>query len=241
MCQRVACLVAVNGDFAAVGTEQPIGAMVADGELVFVVDSDKNATTGSNGWDYLLLLTGAKQWNLLVWNGTEWAEAPANTVKAYFYDDALLIALDRSELGNTASFDFFVESNLYSGDQVVATDTAPDGDAIWSYATVRKALGLAASPVVAVTKGGARQGKAFVAGYAFARTDSPEPATGAKSTCVATLAGKRVAARVGSSAEAAACTVALPKTSKGKLLKLTLKTTYAGKSVTKSYSTKVKA
>src|SRR5688572_13783515 len=34
MCQRVGCLVAVNGDFAAMGTEQPIGAMVADGELV---------------------------------------------------------------------------------------------------------------------------------------------------------------------------------------------------------------
>ena len=34
MCRRVRCLVAVNGDFAAPGTEQPIGAMVADGELV---------------------------------------------------------------------------------------------------------------------------------------------------------------------------------------------------------------
>lgn len=33
----------------------------------------------------------------------------------------------------------------------------------------------------------------------------------------------------------------LPKKSTGKLLKLTLRTTYAGKSVTRSYSTKVKA
>jgi hypothetical protein len=216
-------------------------AMAADGEIVFVVDSDKNAETGRNGWDYLVVLTGAKQWNLLSWNGTEWAEATANTVKAYFYDDVVLLALDRSELGNTAAFDFFVESNQYAGEQVLATDTAPDGDGVWSYATVRKTLGLAASPVVAVTKGGARQGKAFVAGYAFARTDSPEPAAGAKTTCAATVAGKRIAARVGNAAQAAACTVTLPKASKGKLLKLTLKTTYAGKVVTKSYSTKVKA
>jgi hypothetical protein len=95
--------------------------------------------------------------------------------------------------------------------------------------------------MVGVTKGGARAGKAFAAGYVYGRLDSPEPASGARTTCVATLAGKRVAARVSTSAEAAACRVSLPKAARGKVLKLTLTTTLKGRSVRKSYATRVKA
>jgi hypothetical protein len=57
---------------------------------------------------------------------------------------------------------------------------------------------------------------------------------------VATVAGKKIAARVASDAETAACRVTVPKTAKGKLLKLTLTTTLNGKTVKKSYSTKVR-
>lgn len=215
-------------------------AMAADGEIVFVVDMDKNAETGSGGWDYLIVLNGKKQWNLLRWDGTQWVEAPAATAKPYFYDDVVLFGIDRSELGNTALFDFFVEANKYTGDQVVATDTVPDGDAVWSYATVAKTFGLIASPIVAVTKGGARVGKPFHVGYIAARTDSPEPIVGPKSTCVATVGTKRIPARVAQDGDVAACRVTVPKTAKGKLLKLTLATTAGGKTVRKSYSTKVR-
>jgi len=34
MCARVSCVVAVNGDFAGIGTDEPVGAMVVDGEIV---------------------------------------------------------------------------------------------------------------------------------------------------------------------------------------------------------------
>ena len=72
----------------------------------------------------------------------------------------------------------------------------------------------------------------------FGRADSPEPATGAETPCAVRLGGKRLAARVQSDAEAAACRVAVPTTSKGKVLKVTLTTTLNGKT---SYATKVKA
>ena len=215
-------------------------AMAADSEVVFIVDSDKNGDTGANGWDYLAVLNGEKQWALLSWNGTEWVETPSTTVKAYFFDDVVLFAVDRSELGNTASFDFYVESNKYAGDQVLGTDSAPDGEAIWSYATVRKTFGLVSTPIAAGTKGGAKVGKPFVVGYLYGRSDSPEPAAGARTTCAATLVKKKLAARVTSDAEAATCRVVVPKKSKGKLLKLTLTTTLNGKSVKKSFSTKVR-
>lgn len=216
-------------------------AMAADSEILFVVDTDKNFETGSDGWDYLILLDGNKQWNLFSWNGTEWVEAPSTTVKAYFLDDVVFFGVDRAELGNTAMFDFFVESNKYAADQVIATDTVPDGEAIWSYATVTKTFGLVASSIVGVTKGGAQAGKAFVAGYAVSRTDSPEPMISAKTTCAATVGVKRIAARVAQDGDIAVCRVTVPKlASKGKLLKVTLTTTSGGKTVKKSYSTKIR-
>ena len=161
-------------------------AMEADGEVGFIVDSDKNRETGDGGWDYWAVVNGAKQWNLYRWDGAAWVESPSTTVKVFVFDDVLYFGVDRAELGNTASFDFFVDASKFAGDQVVATDAAPDGEAFWSYATVTKAYGLVASPIVAVTKGGARAGKPFVAGYLFGRTDSPEPTVGPKSTCAAT-------------------------------------------------------
>ena len=117
-------------------------AMEADGEIGFVVDSDKNAETGDGGWDYWLVVTGDKKWNLLRWDGTAWVESPSTTAKVFVFDDVVYFGIDRAELGNTASFDFFVDASKYAGEQVVASDGAPDGDACWSYATVTKTYGL---------------------------------------------------------------------------------------------------
>ena len=218
--------------------------MEADGEIDFIIDSDKNGTTGGNGWEYLIALAG-KEAKLFRWDGTQWVESPSTTAKVDFFEGEVYFGIDRSELGNTASFDFYVDASKYAGDQVLATDTAPDGDGVWSYATVAKTFGLFASPIVGVTKGGARAGKPFVAGYVFGRTDSPEEAIAPKSTCVATVAGKRVAAKLTQDVFVAACRVVVPKTAAGKttvgkLLKLTLTTTSGGKTVKKSYSTKIK-
>jgi hypothetical protein len=215
-------------------------AMAADGEVAFVIDADKSRDTGTDGWDYLISLAGDKTWNLYSWDGTQWAEAPATTAKSYFFGDVVLFAIDRSELGNTSSFDFYVEGNQFAGDEIVATDAAPDGDGVWSYATVTKTFGLAASPLVVVTKGGPRAGKPFVVGYSFGRTDSPEPVAGAKSTCVATVGVQRVAARVVQDGAVAACRVTLPTAAKGKLLKLTLRTSFGGKTVSRTSASRIR-
>lgn len=217
-------------------------AIAADSDIAFILDTDDNGDTGNNGWDYLVVIDGSKEWGLYSWDGTQWVEAPSTTAKVYFLDAVVLFAIDRSELGNTARFNFFAEATKYAGEEVVATDSAPDGDAIWSYATVTKTYGLTASPIIAVTKGGARVGKPFVAGYLASRTDSPEPMVGPKTTCVATVGTKRIAARTTQDGDVAICRVTVPKlASKGKVLKLTLTTTAGGKTVKKSYSTKIRA
>ena len=211
------------------------------GDLTILVDADKDDFTGAGSWDYRIVLTGVETWSYSRWNGDDWILVPAVTGKAYFLDDAVVFAIDRSELGDTKGFDLFVQSGLYEDGELIAADPASDGEGEWTYQTVAKTLGLTATPIVAVTKGGARAGRAFLVGYTFGRTDSPEPAAGAKTTCVATISGKRLAARVNQSGEVAACLATPPSSAKGKLLRLTLKTIFGNVSIGKVYSTRVRA
>jgi hypothetical protein len=81
----------------------------------------------------------------------------------------------------------------------------------------------------------------FLASFLTVRTDSLEPLRDAKSTCKATVGGKRVTARVEAELGFAFCeTVRLPKDGKGKLLKVTLTTSAGGKTVTKTFSAKLR-
>ena len=211
------------------------------GDLAIFVDADKDDFTGAGSWDYRIVLTGVKTWSYSRWNGDDWILIPSLTGKAYFLEGAVLFAIDRSELGDTQDFDLFVQSGLYEDGELIAADPGSDGEGEWTYQTVAKTLGLAATPIVAVTKGGARAGRAFLVGYTFGRTDSPEPAAGAKTTCVATVAGARLPARVNQSGEVAACLATPPRSAKGKVLRLTLKTIFGKVSVGKAYSTRVRA
>lgn len=77
------------------------------------VDSDANQGTGSAGSEYRLRYFGASvpQMKLEQWNGSTWDEnAPQSSFSGTF-DSAtqtLTFAVSRTELGNTAGFNFFV-------------------------------------------------------------------------------------------------------------------------------------
>lgn len=212
-----------------------------DSELAFVIDSDQSVDTGRDGWDYLVIVAGDESSSLLRWDGTTWVEAPSATARVWVIGGYVLYGIDRSELGNTAAFDFAVESVKIANEAVAARDSAPDGDGFWSYAAVTKTYGIAGTPLVVKPARPAAKAK-VAASFVTVRTDSLEPLLGAKSTCKATVAGKRVATRVKGDLGFAVCeTVAkLPKTAKGKLLKITMTTSVGGKTVTKTYSEKVR-
>lgn len=66
MCTRVNCLVALNGDFAAVGSDQPIGGLITGGQLLrtpsdthhqLSVTGDGNLSAGSFEWSGSLVPT----------------------------------------------------------------------------------------------------------------------------------------------------------------------------------------
>lgn len=213
--------------------------LAADGEIGLVLDTDQNAETGLNGWDYLIVLAGDESTALLAWNGTDWAEAPSATAQASFYDGYVLYGINRSELGNTTSFDLAGSAAKVENGEAVASDLLPDGDGYWSYTSVTKTYGLRTTPLVAVPKA-PKAGARFGVGYLVLRTDSIEPLAAAKATCVATLAGKRIVSRPAYSDELAVCNLTVPKTAKGKLLKVTLKATAGGKVVAKTFSGRVR-
>jgi hypothetical protein len=70
MCARVHCLLGINADFAGVGTDEPLGAFVTDGELVrspsnthhqLSLTGDGRLTDQTFGWTGRLMTTDLKQ------------------------------------------------------------------------------------------------------------------------------------------------------------------------------------
>ena len=216
--------------------------LAGDSDVAIMFDTDQNADTGSGGWDYFAVVNGDESHLLRRWDGTQWVDAPSTTVKTYVFRGLVLWGIDRAELANTGAFDFAVDAARYgANDEIVARDRAPEGDgSYWSYATVAKTYGIVGTPIAAKPKVPAANAKLLVS-FITLRTDSMEPLVGAKSTCKVMVAGKRVTTRLSSGLGFASCeTVRLPKTAKGKLLKATLPTSAGGKTVTKSFSAKVR-
>ncbi|MGH9038844.1 MAG: phosphodiester glycosidase family protein [Acidimicrobiia bacterium] len=86
MCARVNCLVALNGDFAAVGSDQPIGGLISGGQLLrspsdthhqLSVDSEGKLTAGSFEWSGSLVPTDLRPLRL---DGVNVGRADGKTV-----------------------------------------------------------------------------------------------------------------------------------------------------------------
>jgi hypothetical protein len=213
--------------------------LAADQEVWVWLNSDDNGETGDNGWDHVAWVSN-DDYGLDRWDGAKWAEAPVTTARVYQVPGQILFGIDRSELGATASFDLYVEGGKWQGEEQVASDVAPDGDAVWSYATVSKTLALTADAVVPKPKPPVA-GKKFTAEFFAERVDSIEPLHAPKLSCVVTVANKRILTRVAGALGFGTCTVArVPLTAKGKLLKVTLTVAAHGKTVSRSYSARVK-
>jgi hypothetical protein len=215
--------------------------LASDSDVVITFDTDQNADTGSGGWDYYAIVAGDGSHLLRLWDGTQWVDAPATTVKAYVFDGLVLFGIDRAQLGNTAAFDFAVDAAKTANDEIVARDFAPDGEgSFWSYATVAKTYGIVGTPIAAKPKVPGASAKLLLS-FMTLRTDSIEPLVGGKSTCKVTVGGKRVTTRLASGLGFAQCaTSRRPKTAKGKLLRATMTTSAGGKVVTKTFSAKVR-
>jgi hypothetical protein len=180
---------------------------------VVPIDTDRNASTGSSGFDYAIVVRtqGAV---LLHWNGSSFVQSPQTTLTTA--DNGKTITVNRSELGNTTGFAF--GAGTFVGE--TTADIAPDTGS-WTYD-----LGL--KPVLNTmaarfSPARPKAGKIFRLASTQLRLDDGTVVKADSISCVATLNGKRLAGR---------CVWRIPRNAHGKRLVVVLTAHYQGATAT---------
>lgn len=206
---------------------------LAAGQGVLVlIDSDVNPATGlEGGFDFVLGLVpdGAA---LLRWDGTQLVGVESQTVYGYHHN-GFRLAVSRSDLGLTTGTLRFLVITL----PTATLDTSPD-DSLAEYTLSNEALTLriaqfkAAKSVVA--------GRRFTATLQARRSDLAELSSAGDVVCAAKVGTNKVKVTATFPADLATCSGVVPKTAKGKVLKVTVTLTLDGVRVTRTASIKVK-
>jgi hypothetical protein len=201
-----------------------------------LVDSDANPSTGDTGAagaEYDLQADiGSNSAGLGFWNGTPWTAAPSQaTFSASQGSAQVTFSVNRSDLGNTSSFNFWVDSSDGQGG-AGHEDQAPD-QSTWSY-QLASSLQLS---VVLSGGSGARAGGTYTAVMLVRRSDTGDfLGSEATLTCTGTLGSRRIAGHglfasiteKGTKVTGAVCAYRLPKTAGGKTLHATITVAYEG-------------
>ena len=199
--------------------------LAGDDYVGLLVDADRSGATGSNGWDYLLVVD-AQYMDLLRWNGSDWESLDAPSLGSYD-ERGSIIEISPADLGRTTAFDFVALSGV--GDAEPA-DRAPN-NGWWRFPPLA-ALGPTTAPQV-------KAGGTLVATF---RVDGASQA--GRATCAATIRSTKIPGR-GSIAVlgtgerrylAARCTWRIPAGTKGQSLRATVTATQYGFSVSRSFS-----
>jgi hypothetical protein len=105
-----------------------------ESELTIWLDTDKNASTGDNGYDYRLGLTTSADPKIDGWwldqrVDDRWIEAPSHSTVTCADDARTYVdfRINKSDLGATSGFAFQVWAERYTADAVTGADYAPDG------------------------------------------------------------------------------------------------------------------
>ncbi len=224
--------------------------LAADSQLNVWLDTDLSDATGSQGLDYLIVVVGAsRQFDVARWNGSDWDySVPSSTVSVSFRD-GVTISVGRSELGGTSGFNFLVGGVQGVSGQAGNIDYGPDSGR-WSYrlsappppppppSVVRLVFG---NVVTVPTKPTA--GKPFTLTFGVTRSDTGASVAKEAVTAVGTfINGKslRLPVRFGFVGAKMRMTLAVPKTAKGKLLRVTITVVAVHRSATKVVTFKVR-
>ncbi|HYA09058.1 MAG TPA: hypothetical protein VEG24_05670, partial [Gaiellaceae bacterium] len=200
--------------------------LVPSTEVDIYVDTDKNASTGSpSGAEYNLFVWQESDdwgWDIQQWTGTEWTEMPqSSTMNFSRAGDVYTWTVGKADLGGATGFAFYVRGFTFDANGgISAVDTAPDGGR-WTYdltqpAVVVKAVISAPKTLPAVPTAGKR----FTVGFAVTRSDTGAPLTSGTMICDPSVSGKVISHAEQFSRGVAVLTFVIPKTAKGKILKV---------------------
>ncbi|MDP9261517.1 MAG: hypothetical protein M3O89_06070 [Actinomycetota bacterium] len=221
----------------------------AEGMSLFL-DTDMNAATGDPqflGSEYQIIDdNAANSFYFLMWNGTSWVDSPTNsTIKDSVSTDGkdVLLSVNKSEIGNSTGFNFFVVSLEGDGSDG-HWDAAPEGTASWPYKlqNVLK-LSLVAAKSFAVKAGGTWDLAVIVGRSDTGGTVGPEGTLVCSATSGSTklkLAGHSFISGGSGKPTAAVCSFKVPKSLKHKVLHATVTVSYQGQTVKHSFTATAK-
>jgi hypothetical protein len=214
----------------------------SDTRVLVAIDSDRNASTGREGTDYLLIYRSDGEAALARWDGSEFVETPESTLTTGRDKGSVFFSVNADELGNTSGFYFWVRT-LVGGEFAAAhEDNAPDNapDKTFEYV-----LGPSVAPQLTLTQAHAtkaRAGKPFIAVVRIDRSDGvPMDLTLDDLTCRATARGHVI--RLGfadADGPDAGCLWNLSKKSKGQVLRASVTIRLDGATITKKFTAKIK-
>jgi hypothetical protein len=185
--------------------------LTGDDFISIYMDTDKNQSTGRFGVDYAI---GIATSTVFIARGTAtgFETAPSTTLRVS--DDRKTITANRSEVGNTSGFIFF----LFSDVGETAGDEAPNGDQAYQYDL--KLVPVLESVTARFSPAAPRAGRVFRVSSAQLVTDEDERVTAERLTCSATLGGKKL--------KGTNCRWALPRTAANKQLVVRITGRYKG-------------
>ena len=109
-------------------------ALAADSQVVLWLDTDRSPNTGAPntlGSEYVFLVSG-EGYNFARWTGAEYDfDTPFTTVHVA-YNAGATVTVNRSEIGNTNGFNFWVRGLQETGPETANIDDAPN-DGTFSY------------------------------------------------------------------------------------------------------------
>lgn len=226
----------------------------ADMVLVIYVDSDANPATGDPdllGADYLIVLapntSGGAEVSMARWSGTDFVSTPQLSLVSS-YTSGATISVNANELSATKKMSFGVQvitGIVYDAQGTpdltnAHRDFAPDsGRGFYTYDVKVTPLTLVVKRVSTVPLK-PRAGSQFTVSLVAARSDSGATIQSGTVTCKATIAFKPIVARVHRvSGGKAVCTFQIPKTARGKTIRVAVALQFEGLTAKGSYSGKI--
>jgi hypothetical protein len=209
------------------------------GSLVDIAfDTDLNPDTGVSGVEYLFLV-GSTGWQFVRWDGTRFVPAGASSAKGSYANGVATFKVSTDDLGAVAKFSFWAGSHqLDANGNVVAEDTAPEGTNAYVYVVTQRLRLMAGTPIAVPAKPAA--GKAFTVRTRVARADSRVPLRTGVVTCAVRVGGAPLRATGRIRNGVAVCAMKLPAKAKGRLVRVTIKVTFAGASTTSTFSARAR-
>ena len=211
--------------------------LAADSLVDIAFDTDQNQDTGGNGVEFFFII-GSTGWEFARWDGSKFTAAGAPSANGSYANGVATFKISKADLGGVEKFTWWADSfQLDANGNVIAEDTAPEGTNAYDYALTP--LTLRASTAAAVPAKPVA-GKAFTVGTRVTRGDNGAALATGTVTCTVRVGTAPLRATGRMRNGVAVCAMKLPKTAKGKLVRVTVKVTFQGVSTSKTFSARAK-